>query len=174
MKKDVPSIPVEDVKNKAQFARQIHRYENADNHDLLPWDEIPDLAIGNVPEVNGFGAEEVRGFLPTRHELLVLVRHWADVAIWRNFNDWSNGTASSSGWRRIYFAWRRVERIRNLLGADAVDQVIAEEVNALYEQCGKSCRPDDWETFLKFVSRDGQKECMPPIKSLFDPESGKG
>lgn len=158
--------PSDDVRNETLPAQNIHAYKNVDNHDLLPWDE---MAVGNVPEVNGFGAEEVSGFIPTRHELLLLARHWADVAIWRNFNDWSNETASSSGWRRIFFAWRRVDRIRTLLGDDLVDQVITEEVNDLYEQCGKNCRPDDWQTFLQFISREKQKSCMPPVKSLYQP-----
>ena len=38
-------------------------------------------AIGYVSEVNGKDAAEVAGFVPTRHELLELVKHWASEII---------------------------------------------------------------------------------------------
>lgn len=169
MKDDEPRAQAHDLNNETLSAKRIPICKNVDNHDLLPCDEIPTLTFGNVPEVNGLGAEEVRHFIPTHHELLVLARHWADVAIWRNFHGWANETASSSDYRRIFFAWRRVDRIRNLLGEDAVDQVISEEVNDLYEQYAKGCSPEDWEKFLHFVDRDAQKECLPPVKHIFQP-----
>ena len=37
--------------------------------------------IGHVEEVNGAGAEEVQGFLPTRNELIQLAKYWAKVGI---------------------------------------------------------------------------------------------
>jgi hypothetical protein len=34
--------------------------------------------LGFVDEVNGSGSEPQPGYIPTRHELLVLARHWED------------------------------------------------------------------------------------------------
>jgi hypothetical protein len=34
------------------------------------------LVIGWVPEVNGEGAVEAKEFVPTRHELSIIARHW--------------------------------------------------------------------------------------------------
>jgi hypothetical protein len=39
------------------------------------------FSIGYVEEVNGTGAQEVQEFLPTRHELLQLVKYWARVDV---------------------------------------------------------------------------------------------
>jgi hypothetical protein len=47
---------------------------NADNHDLGHWTHFP---IGDVPEVNGLWAQEVKEFVPTTGELLVVAEHWA-------------------------------------------------------------------------------------------------
>lgn len=49
---------------------------NCDNEDLMPFGGSS-LIIGCVDEVNGRGAEEVTGFVSTRHELIVLVKYWA-------------------------------------------------------------------------------------------------
>jgi hypothetical protein len=51
---------------------------NADNHDLGHWQHFP---IGDVPEVNGLWAQELKDFVPTTGELLVIAKHWAGVAI---------------------------------------------------------------------------------------------
>ena len=47
---------------------------NADNDSLLPLSNGV-FVIGNVDELNGAGAEEM-AFMPTRHELLQLVKYW--------------------------------------------------------------------------------------------------
>lgn len=89
---------------------------NADNHDLWCWESLP---VGDVPEVNGLWAQEMREFVPTFAELLTIAEHWADDAIERTFVEWANAT-NIDDWRRIYFAWRRVYRVRTLIG-DVVD-----------------------------------------------------
>jgi hypothetical protein len=48
---------------------RMPKFRNADNHDLWPWEKLP---IGDVPEVNGYWADEIHDFVPTSGELLVL------------------------------------------------------------------------------------------------------
>ena len=58
-------------------------------------------------------------------ELLVLAEPWAGVATKRTCVEWASGPVyvSTEHWRRVYFAWRRVYRIRVLLG-DVIDRAI--------------------------------------------------
>ena len=53
---------------------------NADNESLGAM-RCGTFSIGYVEEVNGTGAQEVQEFLPTRHELLQLVKYWARVDV---------------------------------------------------------------------------------------------
>ena len=75
---------------------------NADNHDLGHWRHF---LSGDVPEVNGLWAQEVKNFVPTTGELLVIAEHWAGVAIERTYVEWAeaNFSVSTKDWRRIYF-----------------------------------------------------------------------
>ena len=146
-----------------EIAEHIPKCRNVDNDDLLPWDK---LNVGNVWEVNGPGAEELPAFIPTRAELFELARDWATVAIWRQFVGCANQTYSDTEWRLICYAWRRVERIRGLIGDDLVDQVIDEQMKALYEERGSHCDPDIWAQFMAQVNRDSRRDWLPPLKSL--------
>ena len=67
---------------------------NADNEDL---GGFPGLAIPD--EVRGKGAEEMP-FMPTRYELLVLVKHWIEVAWDYDFAEWFLLEQTSSFGRR--------------------------------------------------------------------------
>jgi hypothetical protein len=142
-----------------RIAERNTNCRNADNHDLLLRDELP---IAAVWEVVGAGGEEIREFVPTRYELLELAKLWASLAIRRSFVVWANAVGGNHGanidWRQICFAWRRLERIRNLVGEEAVDDLIGEQLGELYESHGCRSESLDWEDFLRHVDRDGQKE----------------
>ena len=99
--------------------------------------------IGVVDEVNGPGATEVPGFLPTQHELLELVRYWAGIAIgidWRWFVDECYG---SEDIRLEPYAWKRISRIGDLLGEERVKKVVDE----VYEEYGETHKKH-WNVFL--------------------------
>ena len=53
---------------------------NKDNESLHAWGNERFL-VGYVDEVNGAGAVEVPDFVPTRHELIQIVRYWAEEAL---------------------------------------------------------------------------------------------
>jgi len=147
-----------------KIAERNTECRNADNYDLLLREE---LSIGTVWEVNGPGGEEIQGFVPTRNELLELATRWASLAIRRSFVVWANAVGGnhtiSIDWRQICFAWRRLERIRILVGNDAVDDLIDEQLGELYQAHGCRCKSLDWDDFLHHVNRDGQKEWIAPL-----------
>jgi hypothetical protein len=140
------------------------RCKNADNDDLGPWEEF---GIGRVPEVNGEWAIEMSEFLPTTGELLVIAEHWAEVAIERTFIEWANAT-NTDDWRRIFFAWRRVYRIRGLIG-EIVDRVIEDKIKKFYEEDGRRWDPARWKNFSLKIDREAQKRHLRPVISEFEP-----
>jgi hypothetical protein len=97
---------------------------NADNEHLLPAATGP-WALGCVDEVNGEGAEEVRSYVPTRHELRVLLRHWAEIAESLEFF-MALYEAGSTEVRLRPFAYLRISRIGQYLGDDSVRAVNVE------------------------------------------------
>jgi hypothetical protein len=114
------------------------RIRNADNK----WLGSPRPICG-VDEVNGPGAAEVTGFIPTRHELLELARYWANVAVDIEYCWFCYETVGSTDMRLNSFAWRRVSRIHEVLG-DAVSKVVDE----VYQEYGKKQNPQFWNAFL--------------------------
>ena len=122
---------------KSMAAEQMSepRFRNADNQDLWLWGKLPNG--GDTPEVNGRWAEELPEFTPTSGELLALADHWTDVAIQRTFVEWADAPfyVSTEHWRRVHFAWRRVYRIRALLG-DVVDRVIEDQTKKFHDENG--------------------------------------
>ena len=138
--------------------------KNADNHDLGPWEELP---VGNVPEVNGLWAVEMPEFVPTCAELLAIAEHWARVAIERTYVEWANAT-NTDDWRRIYFAWRRVYRIRALLG-DVIDRVIDDRIKKFHEEDGADWDSETWKKFLRLIDREAQERHLAPVSHLFKP-----
>ncbi|MGA3315458.1 MAG: hypothetical protein ABSC64_03355 [Candidatus Korobacteraceae bacterium] len=123
--------------------RREPQVRNADNKGLGSWGG-PGYCVGYVDEVNGPGAGEVVGFVPTRHELLELARYWATVAVDLEYFRFLHGQYSSDRYRQQCFAWRRVGRIQELLCEDA-DKVVDE----VYEKFGKEQNQKYWETFLR-------------------------
>jgi hypothetical protein len=115
---------------------------NADNQGLGE-EFFGPFTVGYVDEVNGLGAEEVQGFVPTRHELIELAKYWAKVDL---EIAWSCFCSMGNGGREIRlgpFAWRRVERIAALLG-----DVVYAAVDEVREDFGKSIDRREWNIFL--------------------------
>ena len=54
--------------------------ENQSNEGLGPTGLH--LTIGNVPRINGEDAEEIPGYVCSRHELIQLVEHWRAEVLW--------------------------------------------------------------------------------------------
>ena len=117
--------------------------KNKDNDSLLPWGNDR-FVVGYVDEVNGPGAAEIPDFVPTRHELLQLVKMWVKEALGYEFFGFCHGLGCSSGSRRADYAWRRVSRIEELLGKEQLN----ETVEAAYAEFGKDHDQRYWEIFM--------------------------
>ena len=117
--------------------------------------------------------------LCTCRELLVIAEHWAGVAIERTYVEWDNAnfSVSTKDWRRIYFAWRRVYRIRALLG-DVIDRVIDDQVKKFHDEehdeDGTQWDPETWKKFLPLIDREAQKKYLAPVQHLFRLPSEEG
>ena len=87
---------------------------NSDNDLLLPMG-----VCGSVDEVNGPGAAEIPDFVPTRHELLQLLNFWVKEALDYEYFEFLYAQTGSTELRLIPYAWRRVNRIGELLGEES-------------------------------------------------------
>lgn len=141
------------------FRRQEMTYlvKNADNDHLEPTGNDR-LVFGCVDEVNGRGAQEIPEFIPTRHELLELAKYWAREATRTYFFCWSVDQSGSTEIRLIPFAWRRVERIAELLGEDEVNQAVDTAVAAFGEEQGNDVI---WTTFQEGGSMEDLTHFQP-------------
>ena len=75
---------------------------------VAPWGKPGDFVMGYVDEVNGRGAVAVPEFTATRYELLVLLKHWAEVGIDIPFRWFLYEQVGSSETRQDVFAASRV------------------------------------------------------------------
>ncbi len=90
--------------------------------------------------VNGRGAEEIPDFVPTRDELLQLLNYWVKEALDYEYFDCLF----------IPYAWRRVDRIGELLGEERAKKAVEEA----YAEFGKDKDQRDWEIFMHDSSKD--------------------
>jgi hypothetical protein len=123
------------------------RHVNADN-DFLGYrrtDRDGHVPIGYADEVNGELAEEMP-FMPTKYELLMLVKHWTKVELDNEFGEFFlfPDQARGSSMRRSAFANRRITRIEELLGPQAVEKAAADALESFGQQQDR----DAWQVFL--------------------------
>lgn len=125
---------------------KIHVVGNKDNANLGPM-PVNGFVIGAVDEINGKGGEEIPGFIPTRDELLPIVKYWFKQILdlrWFYFN---TGGTGSTEWRLNVFADRRISRIASLLGEEDVNQAIDEVYIQFREDQHDNMRL--WQIFRK-------------------------
>jgi hypothetical protein len=102
------------------------------------------MTVGYVDDVNGPGAVEMPGVVATRHELVQLVKYWANVRIDIRFTWFANQSVSSSETRLEAFSGRRIARIAEVLG-DNETSAAAQQSIAEY---AKNIDPRIWDVFL--------------------------
>jgi len=76
-----------------------------------------------LDEFNGPGAEEIQGFVPTRHELIQLVKYWAKVELDLDCFMFIDRTKASDLLRQTSFAARRIGQIAELLGDEVIKTI---------------------------------------------------
>jgi hypothetical protein len=120
--------------------------KNADNEWLEAVHAGP-FVIGQVDEVNGPGAEEVP-FVPTKHELIQLVKYWTKIAFDIEYFWFLYQQYGSSESRQRNFAWRRIGRIASAMGEADVKKVIDEISDELVKE------NEGWRVFLRGTSEE--------------------
>jgi hypothetical protein len=131
------------MRNRGTMSNQTTK--NADNTGLQPRGGGR-CVIGAVDNVNGANAVEVPAYVVTRSELLELVKYWEDVFLSRTFFVFKSGQIGSTDLRLAPFAERRVIRITNLLGEDAVN-----EVQCVMDEFAKSIGLAEWKRFCEYL-----------------------
>ncbi len=99
--------------------------------------------IGCVDEVNGKSAEEIPAFVPTRHELIQLVKYWIKEVLDLDFWWFLSQTTGSTEIRVRPFAIRRINRIADAVGDDQVRKAVRDVTD---EYAQKASR-DEWIVF---------------------------
>jgi len=88
---------------------------------------------------------EVTEFSPTSEELLQIVKYWTTEVLKVEYLDhFLIGMHEGRDWKLYYLAIRRISRITELLGEEAVDQAIDE----VYTEFGKIQDENLWNIFL--------------------------
>ncbi len=90
------------------------------------------LVVGYVDEVNGPGALAVPEFTASRHELLVLLKHWFEIELRIRFFWFCCECVGSSDTRLKAFAKRRVGRIAEALADEACVNKAIDEVYRVF------------------------------------------
>jgi len=98
---------------------------NADNATLMP-QSAGGFVFGCVDAINGLGGTEVPGFVPTRHELIQIVKFWYDELSYLHQKRVDFGVLGSSEYRTMAFGIKRIERARTVLGEEGVDKAMQE------------------------------------------------
>lgn len=103
--------------------------------------------IGSVDEINGGGGEEVPEFVATRHELERLAAYWWTERIEHDFDWFVSQQTGSSEWRRSVYINRRLNRLYDILGQEAMDKVI-DDATARWRKLYK-VSDEEWRVFTQ-------------------------
>ena len=119
---------------------------NMDNEQLMPG-VLGDMIIGYVDQINGEQGKEIQGFIPTRGELLQLVKYWMNEKLRDDWFYFNTGNTGSSEWRLNMFARRRINRIASLIGEKETNEAINEAFTEFREKYGSNMKL--WQIFRR-------------------------
>ncbi len=122
---------------------------------VAPRGEPGVCVIGRVDEVNGRGAIAVPDFTATRYELLVILKHWAEIGIHMGFRQFLFQYGGSSDSRLVAFSWRRVDRIAEAL---ADEEAVCAALDEVHDAYGKKQDGLAWKVFTKKASADEERQ----------------
>jgi hypothetical protein len=108
--------------------------------------KVGPFTIGSVGPINGEDGKEVPDFVPTLHELKQLALYWMRERIDRDFEWFAYQQSGSSEWRWNVFISRRLNRLAEVLGEEAMKQVGKDAVKS-YRKCYPSISDEDWRVF---------------------------
>jgi hypothetical protein len=124
--------------------QRFREFRNSDNGRLLPR-KFGSFVVGYIDEVCGPEAEEVRAYVPTRHELVQLVKYWYGRILHDNWAYFITSQTGSSEARLCAFSKNRIFRAQAAIGKEAVDRAIKEVSEEFRTKVVKDDRL--WEVF---------------------------
>ena len=104
--------------------------------------DVDDLPIGK-------SSDEVSGFVPTQHELLIIAKYWAMADAENRFDLWHHGGIGSREFWMLEHAPDRIDEIGGLVGSDLVEKVVEDA----WEEFGKQ-----QDGYVWWVFRHGSQE----------------
>ncbi len=102
--------------------------------------------VGGVGPINGEDGKEVPDFVPTLHELKQLASYWMHERIDHDFEWFAYQQTGSSEWRWSVFIFRRLNRLAEILGEKAMQEVRKDAVES-YRKCYPRINDEDWRVF---------------------------
>lgn len=120
-------------------------FDHTQSDDVLAPMVAGPFVIGYVDEIHGPGAEVMSGYPLTRHELLVLARHWYQEYLNDSIFFFHYGQAGSRQMRMRVYSLGRVGKIEAVVGESAVDKVV-DEVRS-EERAGMG--EENWRIFIE-------------------------
>jgi hypothetical protein len=129
------------------------------------------FAVGYVDEIHGEGGVEIESFNPTRHEVLQLVKHYAQAILHIKWGWLTMDCVGSSDRRERNFAIARIEQIRTCIGTTLVESVMDE----VCSEFGADKDQRTWGIFCRGEAREWAAfadECMAQFDKEWDGKPG--
>ena len=124
--------------------------------------------IGSVDEINGGGGQEVPEFVATRHELEQLAAYWWTERINHDWDYFVYQSSGSSEWRRSVYTNRRLNRLYDIFGQEAMDKVI-DDATARWRKLYK-ISDEDWRVFTQGSDQEQDAWRLKKYPSLYGEE----
>jgi hypothetical protein len=118
---------------------------NRDSHGLgtIP---IGPFIVGRIDAINGEDSKEIMEFVPTRQELEQLAAYWFRERIERDFDWFVYQCTGSSEWRWSVFIGRRLNRLAEVLGQEAM-QAVRDDATKAFRKLNPKITDGDWRIF---------------------------
>jgi hypothetical protein len=130
----------------AYFERlAVSRGTNRDSDGLGKMNVGP-FIVGTVDAINADDGQESHDFVPTRHELKQLAGYWAEERLAHDHEWFVYQCTGSSEWRWSTFIDRRLNRLAEILGDDAMKEVWDKAI-ASYRRGCPGLTDEDWRIF---------------------------
>lgn len=133
--------------------KKNHDFEatNPDNEWLAPVQAGP-FTIGYYEDIHGARRTAVADYEPTKHELSIVARHWIRELLEINIFWFLYSTTGSWEIRMGPYASRRLGRIADAIGEDAVNEIVRQEEDIARQRLGdrywhifKHGTPEEWD-----------------------------
>jgi hypothetical protein len=144
----IPSRETEQSASTAtDYIDRLHKSVGA-NRDTEGLGTMPagPFIVGSVDAINGEDGKEVPEFVGTRHELKQLAGYWMGERIERDFDWFVFQSTGSSEWRWSEYISRRLDRLAEVLGPEAMRAVHGDAVAAFRKHHPK-ITDEDWHVF---------------------------